>query len=608
MSPSRLGRLRVVRVVAVAIAVLAAIDPGCVRTRRDRPLVSVIAGATVADSARAQVIEGTLGDRYDMVAGWLPSADAMVVTGDRLPVSIRREAPSVPVFILPPAGLTPDVRVHALRSPARARRGERVVIDAYVAYAAVAGDSLALTVRRDGLLLAQQLVPVAASRGERRQMLAIVASDTGAMALEVTAALTRSDVHARQGVVIAVHDAPMRVLSHDTRPTWFGTFMRRALLADARFDVTSRTTISRTNEAPITLSEGAPPALASLPTPGALDVVVIGAANALDDRAMDALDRWVRSGGSAVLLLDEVPSARVQRWIGVPGWRRVDQATAQAAQFTNVFGTVNTAIDGPPADSAPPAAPLLGRQWLVPTRLSAGDEPWMQLADASPVVWSHRVGAGTLIVSGALDAWTFREGTRSDFAGTWPRVVAEAAARVAPAVSMVVRPAVATAGAWREVDVSTQHAEPDSVASAYALTLIGPANVMRQEPQRLTLYPRGDGRWGAAWRDTTGDPGTRQLVVSLSGQPLATAPAHTVIGGIGSDAPHPSVLTALALATGGRVVDTDDVDTLGDALELALSPATRQQPWHPMRSPLWLLPFSGALLIEWWLRRRAGQP
>lgn len=602
---------RLLRAIAILIAIVAAFDPGCVRTRRDRPLVAVLAGITATDSARAQAVERALADRSTIVFGWLPAADAVVLLGDRLPEALRREAPSGPVFTLPPSRTTPNIHLRALRAPARARVGERIALDAYVAYTAAPGDSLELAVRHDGLLLAREAVAVPPGAAARHVALAVLASDTGAIMLEVSAALTRSDVHAASPVLLAVHEAPVRVFSHDTRPSWSGTFVRRALSADARVEVSSRTTISRTEGAPITMSEGAPPALAALPAPPALDVVVVGAAHALDDRAVDALDRWVRAGGSAVLLLDDAPTARVQRWLAVPAWRRIDQAVPQRAQFARALH--GPAIDsvGPAADRAAPDAPLRGRQWLVPARLPAGSEPWLQLADSSPVVWSYRLGAGTVVVSGALDAWTFRETARSAFARTWPRIVAEAAARVAPAVSIAVRPAVAAPGAWREIEVHTRDATLDAMAATYTLTVGDAApgtDAARMVPQPIELHSRGDGRWGAAWRDEAEHLGAARLVLSTAGQPLATAPLRSATSPPADDAPHRSVLTALAAATDGAVLNTDNLDALGDALDAALSPASRQHPWHPMRSPWWMFPFAGALLAEWWLRRRAGRP
>lgn len=605
MSRSRLDLPQLCRAVALAIAVLAALDPGCVRTRRDRPLVAVMAGATASDSARARMIVRDLADRFTLVPGWLPAADALVLTGDRLPDGFRHEAPSVPVIMVGPADATPDIRLRALRAPTRARVGERIILDAHVAYTAAAGDSLELVVRRDGVLLVRDAIAARPDRAEQHHTLTVIASDTGAVAFDVTTMLTKSRVRMDGTVLVEVHDTPIRVVSHETRPTWFGTFVRRALVADARFDVTSRTTISRLEGVPITTSVGAPPLLAALSAPPALDVVVVGAANALDAPSVEALDRWVRSGGSAVLLLDDAPSPSVQRWLAVDAWRRVDQAAPQRARFIAALGRRD--IAGSDTDRAATDAPLLGRQWLVPTRLPNGSDAWMRLPDSSPVVWSQSIGAGTAIVSGALDAWTFREAARSDFGRTWPRIVVEAASRIAPMVSLTVRPAVAELGAWREVEVSTRDAELDATAPPFALVVGAAAGDTEGQPtDSLSLHPRGDGRWGAAWRATSVRDGHIARLLSSDGQQLATARLHT--GTPFGDAPHPSLLRVLADATGGRVLERGDVAALAAALDAALTPASRQHPWHPMRSPWWLLPFTGALLAEWWWRRRAGRP
>jgi hypothetical protein len=34
--------------------------------------------------------------------------------------------------------------------------------------------------------------------------------------------------------------------------------------------------------------------------------------------------------------------------------------------------------------------------------------------------------------------------------------------------------------------------------------------------------------------------------------------------------------------------------------------ASEALPWHPMRSPWWIVPLTLALAGDWWLRRRRG--
>jgi hypothetical protein len=248
---------------------------------------------------------------------------------------------------------------------------------------------------------------------------------------------------------------------------------------------------------------------------------------------------------------------------------------------------------------------LLGRQWLVPQTLPPQGTPWMQLDDGAAVVWSRPVGRGTVVVAGTPDAWAFRAASWSAFADTWPQLVMEAAARIAPAISMQLRPAIAAPGDWQRVEITARDAEAEATAATGTLQF-GDARFAGREPP--ALHPLGDGRFGAQWRVGAPDPSARRLVLQAAGQPLATVPWVTRGEATSARLAHPSVLTALTQATGGRVLETEDFAAVGDTLASALEPARRPHPWHPMRSPWWLLPFGGALLAEWWLRRRAGLP
>jgi hypothetical protein len=594
----------VLRAVAVAIALLAAFDPTFVRVRRDRPLVSVVAADLAVDSSRAQRIVRALASRFTMVPGWLPAADAVVVVGEGLPAALLAEVPRAPVFVVPPTRAEPEVRWRAIWAPATARVGERMPIDVLVAHTVAEADSLEFTVRHRGVLLAREVVAAVVGWRERSHRLSVVASDTGAVVLEVTATLLRAGVRTDRSRLVQVRHDRMRVLNHDTRPTWFGTFVRRALSADARIDLTTRTTTSRFDGTAITTSVGAPPALSVLPAPPQLDVVVVGAAHALSDAELGALDRFARGGGSVLLLLDETPNGGVQRWLGVPAWRRVDRAEPQRAWLMSALGGTRTTPDRVAERGDASEATLLGRQWLVPVRLPNDGEPWMQLVDSSIVVWSRPVGAGTVVVAGALDAWTFRDATRSAFAELWPRLVAEASARIAPPVSMTVHPAVAPPGAWRVAEITAGDAE--ALDASWTLTLRDADTLAAAaRARRIPLIARGDGRWSATWRDETETAGTSTLSLGASSTEMITIPVATRVGADAVVTPHASLLASLALATGGRVLESDNV---GDVLDAVLAPADRQHPWQPMRSPWWLLPFAGALLAEWWLRRRAGRP
>src|SRR5262249_38099508 len=108
--------------------------------------------------------------------------------------------------------------------------------------------------------------------------LTLTPSAPGVTAVTVTASLgdPASGVHADSPV--RIDDRPWAVLVFDRRPSWMSTFVRRAIEADARFAVTSRTT---TSVGVSTDTPGAPPALTDTGALAKFDAIVIGAPDAL---------------------------------------------------------------------------------------------------------------------------------------------------------------------------------------------------------------------------------------------------------------------------------------------------------------------------------------
>ncbi len=581
---------RMLRLFALSIAVLALVDPTCHATRRDRPLVSLLSDGSAAERARADEVRRALAERFLVLDGWLPAADAVLVLGDRWPVAFEGEVPTAPVFVLPPAWRTGALRWHALRAPSAARLGEAVPVHAEVEALGAPGDSLELELRQGDLLLARQLVPSGDVREPSRRSLtsAVVAVDTGPLALTVRVQWRRGSVRSdavplRGDVLVHVRADTVRVLSHDVRPSWQATFVRRALEGDPRLAVASRVTTSRVGGQGVTLETSAPPALAppalaSLPDPATLPVVVLGAAHALDAADVAALDLWVRRGGSAVLLLDEVPDEAVARWLGVTSWRVQESAAPRA-----VGG-----LPFAPTDS------LVGRRWVLPGALPARAEPWLSrtdsLGNAQVVLWALARGRGTLVVAGAADAWEARAPSRSGFAALWPQLVLAAADRVPAARSVRVTPTIAASGAWREVE--WQLADD----AAFGATLDSLAQDATPD-----LVPAGAGRWRTAWR--AHDSASRWPI----GAP-DTAPVHLDDAARVVRAAAPELLAQLAAWTGGAVLDGRAVGAAANTMTASVQAASRRAPWHPMRSPWWLVPFGGALVGEWWLRRRRGLP
>lgn len=630
MAARRIAWPSLARALAVAIAVLALVDPGCTRDRPSRPLVALVDAAgpvTAADSVRHARVRASLESSADVVTGHLPAADAIVLVGDRLPAAWRDEPPTQPVFRLAPDTSRPRLTWSLIDAPRVARVGDAVTIEVPLDAAVADGpDSAVVTARRDGVLLARAALSVR-DVVRRRVALTVVPVDTGVQAVELALQWAGGPVVARQTAWIDVDTTRHLVASFEPQPSWQATFVRRALDADARVALSARVAVARVNGADLLRARGSAPALGALPPPPRLSALVVGSAEALGERERSALDRWVReNGGSVLLLLDAPPPPALGRWLGVRAWQRVDRAEPIAAVWvrdgeaatgstrdaTDVGVTGTTAIPDVASGRADSArAPLRGRTWFAPTRLPDDAEPWLRLdappradrsGDDAPVIaWSRALGRGTVLVVGAPDAWTMRESTRSAFASTWPQLLSEVLARQAPPVALEVSPPSATG--WRSARLvgSPEARRRWRSAGAPTFLLVGPRG------DSLPLPTLGDTAHGpaTAWRTPVRDAWSRLVLRGAAGDPplISSVLPATVT------TPTPErALDALVQATGGAVVAGASWRTLADSVLARLRPVTRRTAWHPWRSPWWLLPFSGLLLAEWWWRRRHGQP
>jgi hypothetical protein len=223
-----------------------------------------------------------------------------------------------------------------------------------------------------------------------------------------------------------------------------------------------------------------------------------------------------------------------------------------------------------------------------------------------PAVWQTSVGAGRLVVSGALDAWRFRD--RSDFEGFWRRLVAETAQASPPAVSVQLGNATPNPGENVDVratvrDVALQ--EPNVARTARATVVGTLTSSERNESTTFHLWPSdGAGELRGVVRAPE-KPGVYQLTVSADGM-STTAPLVVV-----ANASHPTpddrdLVTAWAASRGGRAMSASQLAELSAEVKRAIHPTPRRETWYPMRSAWWIVPFALLLSAEWWLRRRNG--
>ncbi|MEA3246166.1 MAG: hypothetical protein U9Q74_08395 [Gemmatimonadota bacterium] len=578
---------------AIAIAVLAFVDPVFVRQQADRATVSVTGDGPLAARVRA-----ALAGQFDVVAGFWPGADALVVADGPLPAAAMEWRG--PAFAVAAAGVTFE-RVVA---PRRAGTDAVVPVDVSARVRGAAGREVTFTARA-GDVAVDRLTRRAASDDERMTFtLAAPAPAPGAVPIRVEATAGGAVPPAAADVAVNVEPTPWRVLFHDARPSWMSTFVRRALERDTRFRVASR----------IATSSGVASATASagrLATAGdAYDLIVVGAPQALDAREVAALDDFTRRrGGSVVLLLDDADAGPAARLAGLP---------SAGGGLREAGGPVAITFAG--ADHTGPPE-LVAAEFAWPAALEPGAEP-VVTAVASvrgdsarrPVLWTSPNGAGRVVVSGALDAWRFRDASRSRFDEFWRTLLAREAARALPPLEVRAEPAVARPGERVRVSVTLRDLTlaavaqdgPVAASASVRAELLGtgaPAVPLR-------VLPGASPGQGVATLRAPAEPtaqGAYRIRVTASG---ATAEVPLVVR---RDAAAPAGERADAVAAwvasrGGAVIAEGELGGLGARIAGAVQLPARARPGHPMRSPWWLVAFTLALSGEWYLRRRRSLP
>jgi hypothetical protein len=222
-------------------------------------------------------------------------------------------------------------------------------------------------------------------------------------------------------------------------------------------------------------------------------------------------------------------------------------------------------------------------------------------------VWRTSVGAGRLIVSGALDAWRFRD--RSGFDGFWRAQIVEAAESSPPAVAVQLSNATANPGEQIGVRAIIRDAalQGPTAGRTVQTTVTGSltSSDATTEPMTFRLWP-GDGVGTLLGVVRAPDkPGVYRVTVSADGI-AATTPLAVI-----ANASHPTpddrdLIAAWTQARGGRAMPASRLGDLPTELRRAIRPTPRRETWYPMRSAWWIVPFALLLSVEWWLRRRSG--
>lgn len=587
--------VRAFRWAAIGIALLAVADPSIRASRVERPLVAVVATDAGA-SESAEAVARALERAADVVRAPLANAAATVLVGVRLPDEPIR-APG-PVFAVRPA--IAAARIAAISMPTVVPRDARVPVDVEIELPRVAGRPpdtrprdlgaarrVEVALRTGDLVADRQRVDLPAASTSASARLTFAPGTTGVVPVRVTAGVAHPASAASATTVVTVTDRRWPVLVFDPRPSWHSTFVRRALVEDPRLTVSHRQVTSRG----VSNTFGdAPATLENARALSAYRAIVVGTPEALTGGDVAGLETYLRHGGGrVVLLIDRAVSGPIDRLTGVRQWR-----------MRRLAAPVRVDVD---------STTLLAREVVWPSVMPAGVTVQRSLpvdrdSTLAPLLWSVPVGAGRVFVSGASDAWQYRDAAASGFAAWWRTAVVGLAASAPPPLDVSVRPSLLRPGGWADVRVTVRE------------DVLAGSGGGRSARVVVRLVTGGDTAFVRVWPDRSpgqfsgslvapGRPGPATVVVDAEGN---RAEVSVVIDSLAAPpAPaEPALLDAVTSARSGAVLGDDQVDRLAARLVSALQPTSRVETWYPMRTAWWIVPFALALGAEWWSRRRRG--
>ena len=564
------------RLIAIAIAIAAVVDPSVAVDAATRPRIAVVVqDADAPDAARVRDdVARDLAADYDVVPHVVSDAAAAILIGNRYPIDPVPDSLRVMTVTIPqPAG---PVRIVRLAAPREVPPATRIRVDVELDARDAAGRTSELRARVGGFdssvvshLWTQpderwraslDVVPV----GEPPFVVRIAAS---------TAAAGGATASTAADVVVRRRTMPLAVEFVDARPSWASTFVRRALESDPRFRVESESGESRG-----VMARTAGAVRLANAELDRFDAVVLGGLDRVTATDVAGVERYMRERGGAVVLL---PDQRIE--------------SGPARVLLPAFS--ERLLDRPASLVSPSGGAVLrASELLVAQGLPAGADVVMQMpAGGGAVVVAMPQAGGRLLVSGAMDAWRYRAADRAGFDRFWQSTIAGLALTTPQPIDVEVTPAVLRPLEAATVTVRVRGAEPARVSAAFG-------------GQPLRLVPDA-GRGMYRGRITAGDrsrPATLDVkAVDARGARQSTAqPVPIVVDAAPPVAPVAAPLSLLSASHHGVDVPPAHTGDIAQALRqsVPLTHAIARQ--HPMRSPWWLVPFVGCLAAEWWSRRR----
>ena len=580
---------RALRVIAIAIAVAGIVDPVLTWPQRDKPIVALV---DVGDAGATAEIARGLAQSFDVHRGPIAGALGTVLVGTSLPPDPPAVAGVVVAALPKPAALR--VEISRIGVPVVAAPASRIPVGVTVRARGASGRTLRVDVSANGVVLDRETTLVPSDDAVIHVSLSAAAASVGLTRLVVRVrddAGSGGPVMAEAVAATTVRADRWNVLVVDARPSWMSTFVRRVLEADRRFVVSSRVTTSRD----IAAESGHVPALSDAAFLESFSTVIVGAPDALSSADVRALERFARDrGGAIVLLMDRVDRGAFASLTGAASWRDVHSVERRTL--------------------ASPAGALVATELASAVGLASGAEilasgPTVDGA-ATPAVWQVPLGAGRVVVSGALDAWRYRTREQNGFSKFFAQVIGDAAAAAPDSVAVVPTSSVVPPGASVDVRVivrSVQLSDPSRPAPTVDVrATVAGSTPSDAEPIRLWPTPER-GVFAASVR-VPSTKGTSRVTADAArgdGGAIGSASADVLVGETSVVTP-PEDLAAWVTSRGGVVVQNADAIGVTSALQARQATGAPLPRVHPMRSLWWLPVFVAALGGEWWLRRRRG--
>ena len=562
----------VLRALAILIAVAGMVDPAWTIDRgRAEPVVVVRATAALAPELRDS-LEGALGSPVlvrDITDRRLPCAaeePCVIVADGSMALDLPGDRRALTALITPPPIGTPNVALtSAALTPlqhASAAAQARIAITG----AGVAGRRTGIRIS-DGAALSGSAVHEWKQDGEAVVDVPWWPLGTGPRTLRIEAVALEGEASTADNVLdaaVEVSQVRAPVLIFEARPSWNATFVRRALEDDPRFAVEHRARFAPS--ATVSTARGRLDAAALEQS----DVTVVGGVDILPANEVDLLDRYIRERGGTVILLPDRPGlgAAGRLWPG----RWTQHLTPSPVEVGGLRATEILSTDATTSIDI-----VLGR------------------VESSPSIVVRPTGNGRFVVAGAMDAWRYRDHDGAGFTRFWTSLAAESA-RLSARVQLTFDRSVAATNS--SVDFTVRHR---SMTESGMQSLGAVADCADQPSKTLRLWPGGE---NGVFRGTVSAEGGEACYVrvAIDGAPVATAGFSVTKSPIVGVNATLQKFERFVRLQGGVVGDEEAIAERLRTRDMS----SQSQQLHPMRSPLWILPFVACLAAEWWLRRRGG--